>query len=168
MQTHFKPSVFNASLFSSWTEVHSKTLWACHSRPTFIWTCDAKGFFSALFCLIFAFKCFYACGKLTGKLSCSYSGCQRKWNKSRQDAVLPALSLSHVIKTVKICVDPAFITIAWNFHWNKSLTSLSFPHVRTMVLPLKWVASQMAVIVIYHWQLVSLQFLACHFLCFHG
>lgn len=41
-------------------------------------------------------------GKLTGKLSCRYSGCQRKLNKSRQDTVPQAPSLSHVIKTVML------------------------------------------------------------------
>lgn len=70
-------------------------------------------------------------GKLTGKLNCRYSGCQRKWNKSRQDTVPHAPSLSHVMKTVKICVDPAFITVAWNFHWNTFFNFIGFsthPH----------------------------------------
>lgn len=65
-------------------------------------------------------------GKLTGKLSCRYSGCQGKWNKSRQDTVPQTLSLSHVMKTVKICVDPAFSTIAWNFHSNKIFDFIGF------------------------------------------
>ncbi len=70
-------------------------------------------------------------GKLTGKLSCRYSGCQRKWSKSRQDTVPHAPSLSHVMKTVKISVDPAFITVVWNFHWNKIFNFIGFstqPH----------------------------------------
>lgn len=102
-------------------------------------------------------------GKLTGKLSCRYSGCQRKWNKSRQDMVPQDPSLSHVIKTVKICMDPAFITVAWNFHWNKISNSLAFPHIHMMVLPLA-----LTMIVIYHWQLVFPPVLCLWLLCFHG
>lgn len=161
-QTRSKPYIHWISVqFLGWT---LKTLWqslCCFN--IYLW---CQGFFfrknSTLSLLFKMFFRMWRTGELTGKLSCRYSGCQRKWNKSRQDTVPQALSLSHVIKTVKICMDPAFITVAWNFHLNKILTSLAFPHVH-MVLPLA-----LTMIVIYHWQLVFPPILCLWLLCFHG
>lgn len=142
-----------------------KTLWQSLSA-VLIYTCDAKVFSLGRILPYLCFWMFFRMwktGKLTVKLSCRYSGCQRKWNKSRQDMVPQDPSLSHVIKTVKICMDPAFITVAWNFHWNKTSTSLAFPHIHMMVLPLA-----LTMIVIYHWQLVFPPILCLWLLCFHG
>ncbi len=129
--------IFLASLFSFWVEVHSKTLWPsqCCSPASFrMELCVAKvftlGWIVPYLCFWMFFR-MWKTGKLTGKLSCRYSGCQRKWSKSRQDTVPHAPSLSHVMKTVKISVDPAFITVAWNFHWNKIFNFIGFstqPH----------------------------------------